>query len=622
MSKEFFLRRSVILFLAFLAIISLCSIVVSPGQKFPKGKDLAEKRIPVIVMLREKAREPGVKSLTSRRRAIAKVQNNVLSKLDEREFKLRHKYTIINGFSGEVTEEGLEKLRKDPNVLGIYEDKKVHAFLSESVPLINATGVWGLQINGENITGKGETICIIDTGIDYTHPDLGSCNLVLNNYSGNVEDYSLESPHPYPNNYENVWRINKTGFTKIAVHFVNISTEPYYDYVKIYDSTHRIIATYSGFHQDLWTPSSQGDTIYVSLISDEYFTDYGFIIDKVINGTVNTTYSWQNCTKVIDGYDIRNSDQNPMDDHGHGTHCAGIAAANGSLRGVAPDANLIAIKVLNESGYGTFGDIIAGIDWCVNESVNDPFMNISVISMSLGTDAYYSSYCDSNFTYLASAINTAVANNISVVVASGNNGSTSGISAPACIENATPVGASTKSDAIASFTNRGSGFPEMLLAPGVNINSTVPGGYVAWDGTSMATPHVAGAIALIKQYLRLTNQGRTPGEIEELLNKTGKRIYDSGTGLNFSRIDVYSAIMELNAPPVIVLNKPENASLTDKNYSILNWTCKDPEGKNMTAFVYGDNESANTLLNSTNCSSNASCTYNWSGPNETIYYWK
>ena len=138
----------------------------------------------------------------------------------------------------------------------------------------------------------------------------------------------------------------------------------------------------------------------------------------------------------------------------------------------------------------------------------------------------------------------------------------------------------------------------------------------------MATPHVAGSIALIKQYLRLTNRDRTPAEIEKLLNKTGKRIPDSGTGLNFSRIDVYSAIMELNAPPLIVLNKPENASFTDKNYSILNWTCTDPEGKNMTAFVYGDNESADTLLNTTNCFSNVSCTYNWTGLNETIYYWK
>jgi len=616
----------------FLIILSVSSIIAINSSiaydlgdthimNLKKNSNDSEK-IPVIVILRDNL---GMNTaIKDRKLPISKIQDNVLKNLNADEFELRYRYSAINGFSGVVTRKGMEKLLNNPLVKGVYADRERYLFLQDSVPLINATNVWSLQINGINLTGRGETICIIDTGVDYTHPDLGGCNIGNVVYHGSVGNLTtpVETPHPYPNNTVLEYKINLSDANltgnEIAIHFKNISTESNYDFVKVYDENGTIIAIYSGNHEDLWTPSGGGDTMYIILESDPYVDGYGFYIDKVINGSVNITANWSDCRKVVYGWDIYNGDPDPMDDHGHGTHCAGIAAANGSVKGVAPDAKIVAVKVFPASGFTTDSNIIAGIDFCVNIS---EIYNVSVISMSLG-GGLYSSYCDSDESAFSTAINTAVAHNISVVVASGNDYNTSGISAPACIENATPVGATDKSDVMASFTNRGSGFPEMLLAPGVSINSTIPGGYGAWSGTSMATPHVAGAIALIRQYLRLTNREKTPREIEKLLNETGKRIYDSGTGMYFSRIDVYSAILSLNTTPIVVLNSPRNFSFTNKNYSILNWTCFDPDGENMSCYVYGDNSSAETLLYRGNCSNNVSHTYNWTGLNETIYYWR
>ncbi len=186
----------------------------------------------------------------------------------------------------------------------------------------------------------------------------------------------------------------------------------------------------------------------------------------------------------------------PMDDNGHGTHCAGIIAAedNGiAVIGVAPRASLYALKVLNSAGSGYTSDIIAAIQWACDKG-------IQVISMSLGSSV--------GSTALQQACDDAYLNhNIVVVAAAGNNGAArigSNINYPAKYANVIAVGATDQSNLRASFSCTG---PELdLMAPGVNIISDYldvkpgDGGNVDtlyMSGTSMATPHVAGTAALI-----------------------------------------------------------------------------------------------------------------------------
>lgn len=397
---------------------------------------------------------------------IEEQQEIVLENLDLKEdigilsnnydFELESKFSIVNGFSGEVTEEGLEKLKNDENVKSVYPNRPVSAFLSDTKNIVNASKTWSLIYNSTNLTGKGETVCIIDTGVDYTHSDMGNCTVTSN-----------------------------------------------------------------------------------------------------INGG--------SCGKVIGGYDFINTDENPMDDHGHGTHVAGIVAStNRTNRGISPDSNIVAIKALDSSGAGTTQNVIDGINWCV---YNSSIFNITVISMSLGA-SQFSSYCDSDDSGTAAAINAAIARNISVISATGNtNGNfptaTAGIATPACIRNSTRVTAVDKSDAMANYAFRHSSFPDILAAPGTSIISLNDGGgFISNTGTSMSAPHVAGAFALLHQYFKLTeNRNATPAEIQNALNDTGKQIADSGTGSAFSRINILAAIASLDTtPPNITITSPANDS--------------------------------------------------------------
>lgn len=201
------------------------------------------------------------------------------------------------------------------------------------------------------------------------------------------------------------------------------------------------------------------------------------------------------------GKDFVNDDDDPMDDNGHGTHCAGIIAAdndNGfAVAGVAPGANIYALKVLDSQGSGYTSDIIAAIEWAIDTiRTAEP---IQVISMSLGSSV--------GLTSLKTACDTAESNGIVVVAAAGNNGlarrTPSSISYPARYESVIAVGAVDQNNVRASFSSTG---PELdLMAPGVNILSDYlnvdpsDGDWDTWtmSGTSMACPHVAGTAALV-----------------------------------------------------------------------------------------------------------------------------
>lgn len=421
---------------------------------------------------------------------------------------------------GKITKTGLEKLRKNNLVESIFIDRKLSTGLFESAPLINATNI---TINGVNLTGSGQSVCVIDTGIDNNHEA----------FSGRIKDEKC---------------------------FCTIS-------------------------------------------------DYG------AGGC---------CANNAGTDDIAQDDSLTS----HGTHTAGIIASDGNIKGIAPNASLVVIKTCDNTGNCAASDVLKAIDYC-NEKKET--YNIATISGSFGDgQEHNTTNCP---TYLDSALNTSNALGIPAVFSAGNEYYTKGINYPACSPFTISTGASTKQDIIADFSNKGIMLD--VLAPGVGITSTTIGGYGTKSGTSMATAHAAGAIALIKERDIIENKSHTPETIKEALRLGGKNI--SG----YSRIDVVGVIQiidSINAEnitingttepiinqtfaasagsaPTVVLNSPLNNNDGKASYRELNISVSDPESDVMNVSVYGDNTtSASSLLAFFQNVANSTLIYNWSSP--------
>lgn len=345
-------------------------------------------------------------------------------------FTVTAEYTyVFNGIAVSVKMKDVPRISELYRVKAVYPDYEVQVTLTHSAPLIGAPQVWQMQdALGQQVTGQGIEVAVIDTGIDYTHPDLGA------------------------------------GFG------------PAY--------------------------------------------------------------------KVIGGYDFVNDDADPMDDMGHGTHVAGIIAANGTVKGIAPDAKLLAYKVLNAYGSGSFSDVISGIERACNPD-DDPTTDdaVDVINMSLGGSG------DPDDP-VSQTVDAAVDLGVAVVVAAGNDYDYQTIGSPGVARNALTVGACDKNDLIADFSSRGPipgswAIKPDIIAPGVSVYSTVPetgelgdpSGYRILDGTSMSAPHVAGAAALLKQL----HPAWTPEMIKANLMNTAKDVgYDVFTQ-GAGRVQVYEA---------------------------------------------------------------------------------
>lgn len=361
------------------------------------------------------------KAVQNQQQLVVKSQSAVLNELRRKRLldKLHYQFTgLTNTLSITATADSIAQIRQLPQVAAIYPDSPVVATLTNSVPVISAPAVWAFKDANElSVTGRGITVAILDTGIDYNHPDLGGC----------------------------------------------------------------------------------------------------MGIDCKVLGGFN----------FIEGADFND----PMDVHGHGTHVAGIVAAKGVLKGVAPDAKLYAFKVLDDFGSGQDSSIIAGLERAADLD-GDPLTDdpVDVVNMSLAGWGEYDSP-------LSEAANNAMEAGIVVVVAAGNDGSGySTIGSPGNAQQVITVGATDNNDEIAYFSSRGpvrnANFvkPE-VVAPGVDINSMAPGGgYILQSGTSMAAPHVAGGVALLKQLQpELTAQ-----EIKTLLMTTtkdvGEDVFTQGAG--------------------------------------------------------------------------------------------
>ncbi|MFO1431212.1 MAG: putative Ig domain-containing protein [Candidatus Competibacteraceae bacterium] len=259
----------------------------------------------------------------------------------------------------------------------------------------------------------------------------------------------------------------------------------------------------------------------------------------------------------------------------HGTHVAGIAAGKSStFNGVAKDASLVAIQVFSRSSSNQLAafdsDIIEALDYIYGTLRNSMPNNIAIasINMSLGGDVFGSiRACDLANPAFKAAVDNLRAVGIATVIAAGNSGSTTGIAYPGCISSVVSVGATNDSDQVASFSNRASWLS--VFAPGVSIYSSVPGGYANFSGTSMATPHVAGAIAVLKS--------RAPqASVDELvaaLVNNGVAINDSASGYTVPRIrlDTAAAALAPNAPTPIdlILDNESVGTISQGSFSTI-----------------------------------------------------
>jgi subtilisin len=229
----------------------------------------------------------------------------------------------------------------------------------------------------------------------------------------------------------------------------------------------------------------------------------------------------------------------PLGDCFHGTHVASIAAGNTtSLKGVARGAKVISIQVFSNVGgvaNAYFSDIMRGLErvYALRET-----FKIASANLSLGGSLYASS-CDAALPGVKAIIDTLRAAKIATVIASGNDGRNGLVSAPGCISTAVTVGSTTKTDKVSSFSNHAKLVD--LLAPGSDIYAAVPGGYARLSGTSMATPHVAGAWAVLKQ----GKPTASAQEIQDALACTGIPL--TRAGIAKPRIDVLAALNVLRS---------------------------------------------------------------------------
>jgi len=369
--------------------------------------------------------------------------------------KIKYTYHIVDAIAASIPEKAIEALQKNPNVRYVEPDGQVYA-------LDELDDSWGVKRIGAGLVhelenrGEGVNIAIIDSGIDYEHPDLDD------NYAG--------------------------------------------------------------------------------------------------------------------GYDFVNGNDDPMDDNGHGTHVAGTVAAeeNGEgVVGVAPMANLYALKILDSGGRGNFSDVIAALQWCEDNGIqvtNNSYGSSGDPGTSV-QEAFYYSYHDYEIIHIAAA---------------GNSGNPPGrgdnIIYPARYESVIAVAATNQDDERARWSSTGSELE--LSAPGVNINSTLlGGGYGEKSGTSMASPHVAGVAALVLVWAVNSNWSNV--EVRNQLEITADDLGDSslyGNGLVDADEAAGVPSTPPNKPPTVSITSPADGSTFDSGVAIpFKGTASDSEDGDLTA---------------------------------------
>ena len=313
-----------------------------------------------------------------------------------------------------------------------------------------------------------------------------------------------------------------------------------------------------------WDEGYTGSGQVIAILDTGVDATHPFLSGKVVDGACfSTNYSSIGAVSLCpngqssqDGVAAADPNTTMCDnDCDHGTHVAGIAAGNDpslsgiTYNGVAKYANIIAIQVFTRVNDT---DTCDGESTCILSFTSDLIKglervyelrsgyNIAAVNMSLG-GGRFSGVCDDDDPAMKAAIDQLRAAGIATVVASGNDSYTDGISTPACISSAISVGATTDADSVASFSNS-AGILD-LLAPGTYIRSSIPGGGTAvYSGTSMATPHVAGAFAI----LRSKDNAASVSDILFALKSSGIPITDNRNAIRKPRIQVDAALQRLD----------------------------------------------------------------------------
>jgi subtilisin len=388
----------------------LLSFLAVPAMAVQENKD--NEKIPVLISFKGKANAELVKAYGG---------------------NVKHEYTIIPAVAAELPQKAIDALSKNPNIDLIEPDGQAQ-ILADEVPW-GITRINAASAQAEGFTGTGIKVAVLDTGIDYTHPDLKA------NYLG--------------------------------------------------------------------------------------------------------------------GYDFVNRDNDPMDDHSHGTHVAGtVAAASNDIGvlGAAPQAGLYSVKVADSSGYCSYSNIIAGINWAVDNNAN-------VITMSLGGTSSSST--------LQSACDNAYSKGVVLVGAAGNSGGS--VIYPAAYSSVIAVSAVDSTNTKTSWSCYG---PQIeFAAPGVSIKSTMPGGLYGFkSGTSMATPHVTGAVALLMgtdvagtSYDANKNGKWDPAEVRSRLQKTATDLGATGKDsyYGYGLVNAYAAVSGLESAPTDNTPVEDDAPIPD-----------------------------------------------------------
>lgn len=384
--------------------------------------------------------------------------NDVESKYNVKRARVFEK--VLNGFSAQLSDEQLTKLRKDARVEFIEPDYVVTAF---KVPKANFD--WSrLFPNKNSSSSKPSSVSSSSMSSSSSVSSSSSKVSSVSSVSSSVSSSSKPSS-------------SSSSSSSVAI--------------SVPTGLNRIDAEKS--------PTAKIDGVANALDVDVAIIDTG----------IDLTHTDLNVFKNVN---LIMPTKNGNDDNGHGSHVAGIIGAKDDGKGVvgvAPGARLWAVKVLNANGSGLMSDIIAGIDYVTKNA-----SQIEVANMSLG--------CECTSTALSNAINNAVNAGVVITVAAGNSAKDSSTFSPANNSNVITVSAiadfnglpgggaaatcrSDVDETFADFSNFGA--PVDIAAPGVCIYSTYKGGgYSTLSGTSMASPHVAGAVALyIAGHGRATN---------------------------------------------------------------------------------------------------------------------